>query len=123
MTYEEYISKIAHFQQEMRESKRVEKNRCREINEKFRQDCANLKAKYMEDLAQLDQYRKGLLESEHMAGHCQREKLFLLQSKLCADYKEEHKLPPLRRISHCRRAEITVTTKDYDARTDSRHPC
>ena len=48
----------------------------------------------MEDLAQLDKYRKVLLESEHMAGHCQREKLFLLQSKLCADYKEEHKLPP-----------------------------
>jgi len=94
MTYEEYISKIAHFQQEMRESKRAEKNRCREINEKFRQDCAKLKARYMAALDQLDMDRKRLLETEHTAGHCERDKLFLLQSKLCAEYKEEHKLPP-----------------------------
>jgi len=94
MTYEEYIVKIADLQREMCESKRAEKNRCREINETFRQDCAKLKARYMEALAQLDQDRKRLLETEHMAGHCQREKLFLLQSKLCAEYKEEHKLPP-----------------------------
>lgn len=94
MTYEEYISKIAHFQQEMRESKRAEKNRCREINETFHQDCAKLKARYMEDLAQLDQDRKLLLQDAHTEGICERDKLFLLQSKLCAEYKEEHKLPP-----------------------------
>lgn len=94
MTYEEYISKIAHFQQEMRDSKLNEQRRRREINETWRQDCAKLKAGYMEALAQLDQDRKLLLHDAHNVGLCERDKLFLLQSKLCSEYKSEHKLPP-----------------------------
>ena len=94
MTYDEYIHKIADVQREMRESKRAEKNRCREINETFRQDCAKLKAGYLEAIAQLDRDRKLLIHDAHNEGISERTKLFFLQSKLSSEYKSEHKLPP-----------------------------